>query len=364
MTKPLRILHAPIVALYQPYLYVKGLRELGYEADYMAFNFEPSRWLARDCDFDLALDMKKGLQAEKTREIDFFLYAIKNYDVFHFHSGNGLLFQSYSLWNRLDELKFLKKIGKKIVMSWWGCGDVRKPDDKIFNQFGICDVCVQGIRTYCASKEKEAMVEKAFKYVDVHLSVGDPVMSYENIQWIDNAIDCNEWRPFDYDEIPDQFKLPKTDCIRIYHSFGNSEIRGDVKGTGHIREAVDKLALEGYNVELMFFDKVLNQDLKYYQAQADIVVDQLRYGWYGSTGMECLAMGKPVITCVNPAIESVATHGHPLINANINNIYEVLKDLLDNPEKISKAGEASREYAVKYHHYLHIAKRLEAIYHN
>lgn len=358
-----RILHCPIVALYQPYLHVKGLRELGYRADYMVFNFDQFKWLARDCDYDLSLDGLKGIEIEKTREVEFFLHALDHYDVFHFHSGYGLLYQSYSLWDRLDELRFLKKLGKKIVMSWWGCGDVRKPGDMTFNRYGICDVCVPNIKNYCGSGEKEEIIKKAFKYVDVHLSAGDLVMSYDSIRWIDNAIDCEEWRPFHNNEIPERFRLPETGNFKIYHSFGRNEGRGEVKGTKHIREAVERLASEGYKVELLFFDKIPNKDLKYYQAQADIVVDQLRYGWYGSTGVECLSMGKPVITCINPDIEAIAPHSHPLINASIENIYEVLKDLLKNRDKISKIGEQSRRYALKYHHYLHIAQKLASIYH-
>ena len=35
--------------------------------------------------------------------------------------------------------------------------------------------------------------------------------------------------------------------------------------------------------------------MRFYQAQADIVVDQLIYGHWGSTAVECMALGKPVV---------------------------------------------------------------------
>jgi glycosyltransferase involved in cell wall biosynthesis len=361
MRKP-RILHSPIVALYQPYLYVKGLRGLGYEADYMVHNFKPESWLARDCDFDLELNGSNGLHPEKTREIEFFLHAVENYDIFHFHSGFGLLHPAYSIWDRLDELKLLKKLGKKIIMSWWGC-DLRTEEVDMAYEYSACQECEEEVRQGCRiSTEKMKMIERAFRDADVHLSVGDLVSSYKGIEWIDNAIDCDEWRPFEINEMPEKFRLPKTNKVRIYHSFGSSELRGDVKGTRFIIEAVEKLKSEGYGVELIFFDQIPNRDLKYYQAQADVVVDQLRAGWYGSTAMECLSMGKPVITYIRPEVEAIIPHEHPLINANIDNIYYVLKDLLNDRKRIKTTGERSRKYALTHHHYINIAIKLDNIY--
>ena len=43
------------------------------------------------------------------------------------------------------------------------------------------------------------------------------------------------------------------------------------------------------------------KDLRYYQVlKPNIVVDQLIYGCYGSTGnIDCMALGKPVISSIN-----------------------------------------------------------------
>jgi len=337
------------------------LRELGYDTDYMVFNFQPESWLARECDFDLELDGQKGLRIEKTRELEFFHYAIRNYDIFHFHSGYGLLHPVYELWERLDELKYLKSLGKKIVMSWWGC-DLRTEDIDLKYEFSACNECNEKNRLFCKNDEKKRMMEKAFKYADVHLSVGDLVASYEAIKWIDNPIDCNEWSPMVYESIPEQFRLPETEKVRIYHSFGNSEIRGDVKGTRYIREVVKKLKAEGCDLEFIFFDKVPNKYLKYYQSQADIVIDQLRSGWHGSTAVECLSLGKPVITYIRPEVAEIIPHQHPLINANIHTIYDVLKDLVRDRERVKEIGKKSRKYALKHHSYNVVARRLEQIY--
>lgn len=356
-----RILHCPVVALYQPYLYVKGLREIGYEADYMIHDIGNAAWLSIDSDIDLELNGTKGLHVEKTREIEFFNYAI-NYDIFHFHSGFGLLNSIYSLWESLEELKFLKERGKKIIMSWWGC-DLRTEDVDIVYKYSTCNECLEYNKKSCKSPEKIERIKKAFKYADIHLSSGDLVASYKDVKWIDNTIDCNEWRPFKYNEIPEEFRLPKTDKIRVYHSFGNSDIRGDVKGSYEIKKAVEKLISEGHKIEFVFFDRVSNKNLKYFQAQADIVVDQLKSGWHGSTAVECLSVGKPVIVYIRPEVKDILPpdREYPLIHATIDNIYSALKDLLDHKEKIKEIGKKSRKYALKYHHYTNIAKQIEII---
>ena len=66
--------------------------------------------------------------------------------------------------------------------------------------------------------------------------------------------------------------------------------------------------------------------MKYYQVQADIVVEQLIYGWWGSTGVETMSLGKPVICYLResqmkefnnnyPEIKSI-----PIVKANVFNI--------------------------------------------
>ena len=44
---------------------------------------------------------------------------------------------------------------------------------------------------------------------------------------------------------------------------------------------IERLKAEGHDVELIFFHDVPNRDVRYYQAQADIVVDMLTFGWFG-----------------------------------------------------------------------------------
>ena len=365
MDKKLRILNAPIVALYGPNLYIRGLRELGHTADYMTYSTSGVEWLMHDKpDFNLNYKFSDGLQISKTREIEFFLYAMENYDILHFHSNWGLLLPFYDLWKLTEDFSFLRKIGKKIVMSFWSYCDVNMGDRICPGGLLECEICTVLRPIICENKDYVKRIVNTFKYSNILLSCGRPCVAYPEITWINNAIDCNEWRPYSIDEIPEKFRLPPTKNIRIYHVFANNTKREDVKGTAFIKAAVEKLQDEGYPVEFMFFDKVPNKDLKYFQAQADIVVDQLIGGWHGSNGVECMSVGKPVILYINHETAKIVPHEHPIIYADTNNIYDVLKDCISNMDKMKEIGKATREYALEHHHYEVVVKRLESFYYS
>lgn len=355
----LRVLHAPLVSLYQPWLMAKGLRHAGCHAEYMCWNFGAFSSFAHSCDYDLKISGTHGVRAEKTTELDFFLYALENYDIFHVHEAFGLLNNSYQLYDCGADLSFLKGLGKKIVVHWWGC-DRLGPDMFRKLPHAICPVCTS--LEHCSSKEKRDGILKMESLADLELATGIANNAFSEIKWLNNAIDTNLWRPMTLDEIPDRFRLPPSKGLRIYHSFGNEKIRGDTKGSEFIRKAADRLINEGYPCEFIFFDGVPNMDLRYYQAQADIVVDQLLYGWHGSTAVECMACGKPVVTYIRPEVQAIAPRGHPLINADIHTIYDVLKKLIVDDEYREEMGKRSRAYAVEQHDYRVIGLKLKELY--
>ena len=360
-----RVLQAPIIALYSPGLYVKGLREAGYHADQMIFAESGFGWLLEEKpDFDLDIDAV-SVETARARKMEFLVYALKNYDIFHIHSNWSMLGYD-SLWTLNGDMSYLKKVGKKIVSSAWGMCDVMpKGMTEQFEWLSECDVCTQLRPVRCECDSYTKMIEVTRKYSDIRLSNARACVIFPDIMWMDNAIDIEKYSPAVKDKIPEQFKLPETSNLRIYHSFGNSDERDDVKGTGYIREAVEKLQQEGYAVEFMFFDKVSHNDLKYYQVQADIVVDQIYGGWYGSTGVECLALGKVVITYVNPAVEELLRNEgreNPVISASPDNIYEVLKELVTNKQMRQEYEKRARQYAEKYHDYRIVQKRLSGFY--
>ena len=68
-----------------------------------------------------------------------------------------------------------------------------------------------------------------------------------------------------------------------------------VKGTKYILDAVEELKSEGLKFDFKMVEGMKNSDAKELYRTADIVVDQLRIGWYGVLAVEAMALGKPVI---------------------------------------------------------------------
>lgn len=355
-----RILMEPAAVLYQLNLYIKGLRELGYTADYMVWECKDEKWLMDDSPtFDLEM-RNIDARTRRTRLIEFLLYALENYDIFHTHSNYSLLIGE-KFWDCNADLFFLKRMGKKIVSSFWGLCDVGCRTKLRSEE---CKICVKLKPIRCKSVSYARIVNRTFKYSDCLLSVGKICEAFPEVEWIDNPLDVETWKSCSVEKIPEEFKLPATDKLRIYHSFGNSDIRDDVKGSKQIRQAIQRLQAEGYSIEAIIFDKVVHKNLKYYQMQADIVVDQLCAGWHGSTGAEAMAVGKPVITSVAAGVIPCIPDGreYPFVAADKNTIYEVLKECLDNPVKTKEMGISSRKYAEKYHDYRVVARQLDRVY--
>ena len=156
--------------------------------------------------------------------------------------------------------------------------------------------------------------------------------------------------------IPDEFLLPKNGSFRILHSTslqGRESNDKNIKGSKYVINAVAKLKNEGYNCELINTESVHIKNMRYIQAQADLVIDQLIYGHWGSSSLEGIALGKPVICYFNKEwkinyLRNFSIDVWPFIEADTTSIYDVIKNLLDNPRLILEYSRLSTEFATKY----------------
>ena len=94
--------------------------------------------------------------------------------------------------------------------------------------------------------------------------------------------------------------------------------------------------------------------MRFYQAQADIVVEQLIYGWYGSTFVETSALGKPVICYLRPSWKKFFLKTFPeydslpIVEADTKTIYKSLKKLVEDADLRFQIGLDSRRFAEKH----------------
>lgn len=388
--------------LYHTWYLSRALRQHGWKADVLdSYYRETNIRFYHGQDFILKLG---GLR-ELFKYLRFYIYALRNYDIFQFHdftqfwmlpfygpSQHELRYNSltslYGLSDRLPErldIKLLKRMGKKIVYTTSGCRDAVSPTsfrswypDESGDE-PLCDYC-QALNNpnQCTDENRLAFGKLRNSLVDYVIDMSGNRKDYQDDPLVHDipefwCLDSNFWRPDIL--IPTNYRLSfPENVVKIYHSVGNLEDRCDAnyrnpKSTHIYLPVIERLKAEGYQVELIFFYDVPNKKLRYYQAQADIFADMLTFGFFGANIREGMMLGKPCVCYLRPVwLENIRkqvpqyVEELPVINATPATVYDVLKDLIEHPEKRKEIGRRSREFAVKWHSAEAGTKRMEQIY--
>jgi len=317
------------------------------------------------------------------------LKAIRNYDIFHFSNAGGLYFSNYisEILRKLNlgylGIKILRKLGKKIVYSNNGCLDgVSQTSFSSWGPESVCDICVWKNNPSVCNDEKNLKWGKIRnELADYQITLGGNRKDYNDDPRVHEVpgfycLDHEFWDPDIL--IPSNYLLPiEKSTIKILHAIGNFDSRTKGNDKKNIKSShiylplIEQLKKEGYDVELIFFKDVPNKVFRYYQLQADIVVDMLTFGFFGANIREAMMLGKPCICFLRPEwLESMRKEipeyvdELPVISATPDTIHEVLIDLIVNEEKRKEIGKKSREFAVKWHSAESGAKQLDKIYSN
>lgn len=359
----MNVLHYGLI-LSQPFDISRGLREIGVHSDCALWDDCGYNWLIKGCDTNLHMESsnKNKNILNKTITISkFMLHVIENYDIIHFHSRPTFIYVDQMI-STCNDTKWLKRLGKKIFISFWGC-DIRDWTKDSKYSWSPCRVC--NTRDYCYPRV-EKTITASKKYCSQIFTTGDLCLSYPEMNWINLAVDTVELNPTKISSIPERYKIhKKPDEILIYHSFGNSKERTDVKGSKYIENTIKNLKTDGHKINYIFVDNIPSTDMKYIQTQADIVIDQLCAGWYGTTAVECMSLEKPVISYIREDILNICPNKNiPIINASPRSLEKVIRELIDNKDNLSEIGKESRKYAETYHDRKAVAKELLKYYRN
>lgn len=345
----MRVLHLPITALYQPALMVLGLRSVGIHSDIMYHNHNLDLG-----PFEIEDQIIIGNGDISSAGLDFFLQAIKKYDVFHIHSGYSPLFLS----RKGKELGFLAKLGKLVVLSRWGCCDGRTPSSWQIER-KLCETCPIP-RNCCNDTLNTMRLERENRHADIIINHEFDFNEFNNrAVFLHGFIDVDLWRP-DL-ELPEEYQMPiKPGFVRIIHAVGGKN-RGDVKGSSAIRTAIEALRKAKHKIEYLEVQGISFSQLRWHILQSDIVVDQLHYGSFGSFARESLALGKPVVGNV---IDYQRKHlsNLPIVQADSNSLKDVLKDLIINKDLRRNLGRQGRLFAINELCHINNSTKLVALY--
>jgi len=367
---------------YHTWYLSRELRKLGWKADVL--NWDSSE---QDQIYYHGEDFRffyRGRTAP-LRHLKFYAKALFKYDIFHFSNAYGMQF-GYDLheffrklFGEYSEVTVLKRLGKKIVYSINSCLDGASQISISNGPINPCAACKwRDVPSVCSNERNLTWGKMRNSLADYIVGTAYSPTDYNTGPKVHQVpefycLDSTFWNPDLL--IPSNYKLPLSeDTVKIYHSVGNFDLRTsaltkNVKCTHIYFPLIQRLRMEGYDVELIFFTDVPNKKLRYYQAQADIVVDMLTYGWFGANVREAMMLGKPAVCFLRPEwLESARKEipeyvdELPVISATPETVYDVLRDLIENPEKRREIGIRSREFAVKWHSAEAAARKFDRIY--
>jgi glycosyltransferase involved in cell wall biosynthesis len=266
------------------------------------------------------------------------------------------------LFRRLGEswdIHLLKIVGKKIGYTNNGCLDgVLKSTFSQWKPFNTCSICKWNNHPeVCSDELNKKWGEFRNSLTDYQCLLGGNRADYNlddiifESPWF-YCLDSSFWNPDIM--IPSNYILPfSNDLVKIYHSVGDFESRTaasniNIKCTHIYLELVEKFKEEGLPVELIFFHSIPNKIIRYYQAQSDIVVDMLTFGFFGANIREAMMLGKPTICYIRPEwLEDMRQEipdyvdELPVISATPETIEQILRDLIADKSKREEIGRRS-----------------------
>ncbi len=320
----MRVLHSPVNIAGGPGAISEGLRELGVESTLLVFNERPF-----ERGFDVNLELRDTSRLSSVpfnlpRQLGALRWALPRFDVFHFHAG-------LTLAPRRLTLPLLRRARKGIVFQSWGSDLRGRSASEVRYLRGAGAVIVGSFLTRRLA----------------------PRGRWPEYDVVPPALVLHDWDPA---------PAEPSEMLRVAHA----PSKRAVKGTEAVLAAVEALRSRGAPVELDLIESVPHREARLRYAAADVVVDQLRVGWYGMFAIESMALAKPVVVHLDEeaAAETEEAFGLklPLVRADEESLEDVLAGLLEVRETLPELGRRSREYVERVHAHTEIARRVLEIY--
>ncbi|TMS60470.1 glycosyltransferase [Pseudoalteromonas sp. S3173] len=325
----------------------------------ISVNFAPNRFY--DFNYDYEVYPQKGLL--KLINLIYspilFGYLLSKYDKFMYLGAIG--FVSPYTDGRHQEFKFLKSRNKQLVCYFLG-SEIRSFN--LLNKFSQ-DHSLDVLTTYQSIShagidaseneyKRKQLGETADRYANVIFNPSTDQMAYIKRK----TSPCIYFLADDL-FLPSLHKFDDLSEIIVLHG-PSSPI---IKGTPLVRAAVKKLKVEGYRFKYVELINVPHEKMLKELQNAHIVLNEFYAFVPGVFGLEAMANHCALLTSADENIETTLPCGanKAWCVTPYWNIYDNLKNLLDNPEQIKSQANAGFKWAKANYQYDQAVNKLNEI---
>jgi len=345
----MRVLHLPQSAASQISILVRALRLNGIEARGIVrgnSRYESSEGI---CDFQIR-GRRKNLVHRLMQRASWWaalIAGVRWADVIHWHFAWGTGYRDL-------DLKLISALDKAAIVEFWG-SDIRIPEiasksNPYFSTIPDADAI------YRVSLQESRMRQEKFARSGFSCLVPGP----ELLDYIQTDLFPRQYASvaalFPSEYIP-SFPDPNHPRPVIAHMPSNKT----VKGTDFVMSAIESLKTR-YDFDFRLIHNVGQDKALNMIRDCDIMLDQFIVGSYGMVSLEAMALGKPVLCYLKAPILPRLPIDFPVVNANQENLADVLEEFIVDGQRRHDIGRLGRAYIEKYHDAHVIAGELIEIY--
>lgn len=331
----MKIIHLPTATGNHGYSLACAERRAGHESHALVVGNNP---LNMKADEVIKLPSNKLLSAIKKARL---AWSIRNkYDVFHFNFGQSLINYHPKILRYLD-----LPLYKGAKFATFNGSDVRQNISRDHNPYSPF---LEGSSTfqYMPDQEKRERIQLLFRHLDFAFAQNPDLLNF-----LPN--DKAAFLPYIKESWFDGLGMIKKRVnkrFKIVHAPTNRSL----KGTDYIVDAINLLK-QSYAIDFVLVEGMSHEEAKRTYASADLMIDQVRLGWYGGVAVEAMRMGVPVAVYINPAdLKFIPRNmrndlNEAFLQINPFNIYEQIAGILDSEVKYQTLCESSIDFVNTYH---------------
>ena len=344
-----RVLHTPTNVGGMGRFCADWQRRQGALSDFIVLNTDPSAHANHHVQFHFGARRAVVCLA---LQVVFFVFAVMQYDVFHFYGTQSLL-------PRGLDLPLLRLLRKVVVVTYYG-SDVRqaswiKRENPYFQLAtnNYIDHEEQDRRKRAAVARAARWADRIITYRSILLQLREQVPASKLIG------DLGIHNTMDLAELPVRANDRRHGgAPTIVHAPSHTGI----KGTEFIEQAVKRLQSEGVEFHYRRVQG-LSHDAAFaiLRDEADIVVDQVLYGGFGTLSVEAMALGLPVCCYLMPRhVEEYPDV--PIVNVTVETLQEKLRWLVEDEDARDALGRKGRRYVENHFDRDKVNERLWRLY--